>query len=110
LGVRGELQKLFGSETLDIAEPGAAFQATGGTSDRGLPVRRLVAAGCTYEDCLVYYERGGRAHTWRVALFHWTPNATTLEFAGAAPGTLKTIDDIRSALLAGTITRSDGPW
>ncbi len=28
LGVRHELQTLFGSQTLDIAEPGAEFQAT----------------------------------------------------------------------------------
>src|SRR4030095_7048382 len=73
LGVRDELQTLFGSQTLDIADPGGAFQVTDAIVDPQLPTRRLVAAGCTIEYCLVYYERGGRAHTWHVALFHWTP-------------------------------------
>jgi hypothetical protein len=110
LGVRGALQTLIGSPTLDIAEPGAAFQASGETSNAGLPMRRLVAAGCSYEDCLVYYERGGSAgRTWRVALFHWTPTATTFEWGGTAPGGL-TIDGVRSAVLSGTIKGSAGPW
>src|SRR5262245_3053879 len=79
LGVRDGLQKLFGSQTLDIAEPGPAFQVNDGTVSSKLPIRRLVAAGCSYDHCLVYYERGGTAHTWHVALFHWTPDATRFE-------------------------------
>jgi hypothetical protein len=101
LGVRTELQSLFGTPTLDIAEPGAASQA----------LRRLVAAGCSYEDCLVYYERGsGAARTWRVMLLHWTPKATTFEWGGTAPGGLATIDAVRSAVLSGAIKGSAGPW
>jgi hypothetical protein len=102
LGVRDELQQLFGSQSLDIAEPGAEFQATSAGAGQGLPTRRLVAAGCSIDHCLVYYERGGRAHTWQVVLFHWTPAATRLEWAGSAPGGLATIDDVRDAVLAGT--------
>ena len=49
LGVRGALQTLFGSQTLDIAEPGARFQVNE-RSVSSLPTRRLVAAGCSYED------------------------------------------------------------
>jgi hypothetical protein len=79
LGVRDELQTLFGSPTLDIAEPGAAFQATDFVLNPKLPTRRLIAAGCSTDHCLVYYERGGFAHTWQVALFHWTPAATRVE-------------------------------
>ena len=76
LGVRDGLQTLFGSQALDIAEPGAEFQVTDVIVDPKLPIRRLVAAGCSTDHCLVYYERGGIAHTWQVALFHWTPAAT----------------------------------
>ena len=101
LGVRTELQTLFGTSTLDLAEPGAASQA----------LRRLVAAGCSYQDCLVYYERGsGAARTWRVMLLHWTPNATTFEWGGTAPGGLATIEAVRSAVLSGAIKSSTGPW
>jgi len=109
LGVRGELQTLFRSSFLDIAEPGAAFRATDIILEPNLPTRRLVMAACSIDHCMVYYERGGIAHTWHVALFHWTPAATRFEWGGIAPGGLKTIDDLRKAALAGSI-RASGSW
>ena len=110
LGVRNALQTLFGSQTLDIAEPGAEFQANGVVADSHLPTRRLVAAGCSYEHCLVYYERGGANRTWRVALFHWTPEATRFEWGGTAPRGLVTIDDVRRAILSGAIKAPAESW
>jgi len=107
LGVREELQNLFGG-SLDIAEPGAPFQVTGVVSDARLPRRRLVLAGCSIDHCLVYYERAGTAHSWQAALFHWTPAATTLETGGTAPRGLKSIDDVKIAVLSGAITQSAG--
>jgi hypothetical protein len=108
LGVRAELQTLFGSQALDIAEPGAEFQVSDVRANS--PIRRLVAAGCSYEHCLVYYERRGNAHTWHVALFHWTPDATRFEWGGTAPGGLVTIDEVRSAILSGAINGPVGFW
>ena len=110
LGVRAELQTLFGSQSLDIAEPGAEFQVSDVIGKPKLPIRRLVAAGCSYDYCLVYYERGGRGHTWHVALFHWTPEATRFEWGGAAPGGLRTIAEVRRAVLSGAIQRPTGFW
>lgn len=110
LGVRDELQTLFGSSTLDIAEPGAEFQATDAIVNPKLPSRRLVAAGCSMRYCLVYYERGGLAHTFQVALFHWTPAATTFEWGGQAPGGLPTIDAVRKAILSGAIREPATFW
>jgi hypothetical protein len=109
LGVREELQTLFGTLTLDIAEPGGSFQSGGAAADAA-PHRRLIAAGCSYEYCLVYYERGGVARTWLVALFHWTPDASRFEWGGRAPGGLKTIDDVRQAVLSGAIRNSNNTW
>src|SRR5918995_6959741 len=103
LGVRNALQTLFDSETLDIAAPGADFQRTPVVGDSRLPIRRLAAAGCSIDHCLVYYERGGGAHTWLVALFHWTPAATRFEWGGTAPRGLKTITDVRNAVLSGAV-------
>ena len=110
LGVRDGLQTLFGSQTLDIAEPGAEFQVADVIGNPKLPVRRLVAAGCSIDHCLVYYERGGSAHTWQVALFHWTPAATRFEWGGIAPGGLATIDDVRNAVLSGAIKSPNSRW
>lgn len=109
LGVRDELQTLFGGG-LDIAEPGAAFQATDAIADPKLPARRLVAAGCSIDHCLVYYERGGRAHTWLVALFEWTPAATRLEWGGTARSGLATIEDVRGAVLSGAVKGPVTNW
>jgi len=69
-----------------------------------------IAAGCSRDDCLLYYERAGRPRTWRVLLFHWTPNTTTLEWGGTAPSGLTTIAQIRGAVLSGAIKGSAGPW
>ena len=101
LGVREELQELFGTRTLDIAEPGAEFQTTDVVIGPSVPIRRLVAAGCSTDHCLVYYERGGAMHTWYVALFHWRPEETRFEWGGTAPAGLKTIDEVRKAVLSG---------
>jgi hypothetical protein len=110
LGVREALQSLFGSGSLDIAEPGAEFQATDVMVNPKLPIRRLVAAGCSIDHCLVYYEHGGLVHTWHVTLFHWTPAETRFEWGGIAPGGLATIDDVRNAVLAGEIKTASRSW
>jgi hypothetical protein len=110
LGVRDELETLFGNRGLDIAEPGAEFQVTDRVANPKLPTRRLVAAGCSIDHCLVYYERGGVAHTWLVALFHWTPAETRFEWGGIAPRGLASIDDVRSAVLSGAIKGAPKAW
>jgi hypothetical protein len=110
LGVRDGLQTLFDSDALDIAEPGAEFQVTDAVVDPKLPIRRLVAAGCATDHCLVYYERGGAAHAWRVALFHWTPVATQFEWGGMAPGNLATIDQVLKAVLSGAVKGPIRVW
>jgi len=110
LGVRDELQTLFGTQSLDIADPGARFQVTDVIVDPKLPNRRLVAAGCSVDHCLVYYERGGFNHSWHVALFHWTPDATRLEGGGIAPRGLASIDDVRNAVLSGAIKGPTQSW
>lgn len=106
-GVRTELRMLFNSETLDIADPGAPLRTRTGNAGAK---RTLVAAGCSRHDCLVYYELGGSTRRWRVVLVHWTPEATRLEWGGAAPGNLTTVHDVRTAILSGRIKGSAGPW
>jgi hypothetical protein len=110
LGVRDALQSLFGSSSLDIAEPGAPFQVTDSIADPSLPSRRLVLGACSTDHCLVYYERGGIAHVWLLAVFHWTPDATRLEWGGVAPRDLKTVEDLRSAVLSGAVKGPNRFW
>jgi hypothetical protein len=114
LGVRGALQTLFASREYDvqrdIAQPGADFLGTNAAADPNLPLRRLIAAECSWDHCLVYYERGGRALTFHVALFHWDPEATRFEAGGQAPKPLTTIGDVWKTLLSGGLTDSSKRW
>jgi hypothetical protein len=108
LGVRDELGRMFGTGSLDIAEPGAPFQATDVVSTPRLPFRRMSKAWCANDHCFLYYERGGIAHTWHAALFHWSPEATKLEGGGMAPAGLTTLDAVRDAVFSGSLKR--GSW
>jgi hypothetical protein len=110
VGVREALQTLFASPSLDIAEPEAEFQVTDVIVNPKLPTRRLVAAGCSADHCLVYYECGGKAHTWRATLFHWTPAATRFEWGSVAPGGLANIGDVRNAIVSGEIKTPARSW
>lgn len=111
LGVRDELQSMWGTPTLDIADPGDEYQSTGAPGTPTRPTRRLIAAGCSADHhCLVYYERGGPARTWLAALFHWTPDATRFEWGGMAPAGLQSVEDVRKAMLAGVIRPANGRW
>jgi hypothetical protein len=111
LGVRSVLQTMWQSQTLDIAEPGTPFQTPGAPIDATLPTRRMVAAGCAVDNhCLIYYQRGGRANAWLVALFRWTPNETRLEGGGTAPAGLKTIEAVRDALVSGAVKGPNPAW
>ena len=110
LGVREALQGLFGTPTLDIAEPGAPFRETNAAGGDNLPTRRLLVAGCSEDHCLVYYERGGTAHTWHAALFHWTPAQTRLEAGGLAARDMKSVADVRAALLSGAFKDANKVW
>jgi hypothetical protein len=62
------------------------------------------------DHCLVYYERGGSDPTWLVTLFHWTPAETRFEWGGHARGGLGTIDQVRSAVLSGTVKGPVTVW
>jgi hypothetical protein len=108
LGVRDELQTLFGG-ALDIAEPGADFQAADGNVNAAVPRRPHGAAGCSMDHCLVYYERGV-PQAWRVVLFHWTPALTRLEWGGVAPPALTSFDAVRNAALTGAIKGPTTLW
>jgi hypothetical protein len=110
LGVRDGLQTLFGGQTLDIAESKAEVPGNDAVDIPKRPFRRLVSAGCSMDHCLVYYERVDSAHTWLVALFHWTPAETRLAWGGHARGGLATIDDVRSAVLSGMVKGPVTVW
>jgi hypothetical protein len=110
LGVRNSWQALFGSSTLDIAEPKDEFRVSDVNGNRALPPRRMAVAGCSTDHCLVYYERGGVDHTWRIILFHWTPAETRIEWGGLAPRGLTSVDEVRKIVLSGQLKNPATIW
>jgi hypothetical protein len=109
VGVRDGMRTLWGREALDIAEPGTGSSGPDGR-ERDLPSRRLVAAGCSSDHCLVYYELAAAAWTHRVVLFRWTPSATQMEWGGTAPAGLATIDHVLTAVFSGDIQGPTTVW
>ena len=101
--VREKLHDLFGGKTLDLAEPGAPFQATDVMVTPPLPWRRLVAAGCSADHCLVYYERGGFTHVYQAVLIRTDGTTARLECGGQVPGGMKDLDTVRNVLLSGRV-------
>lgn len=112
LDVRERMQEMFGSSTLDIANPGAEFRRDDAPGSAMPPLRRLIAAGCAADGhCLVYYARGGASLSHRVMLFHWAPAETRFEWGAIAPAGLTTVEAVRQAIVSGRITGGQAtPW
>ena len=108
--VRTALTDLFGSGTVEMADPGQPFQATDVMVMPRLPARRLTTAGCSSDHCLVYYERGGFAHVHQIVLFARTETSARLVEGGAAAGGLTGLEQVRDALLAGKVTGGSKYW
>jgi hypothetical protein len=109
-GVRQALADLFGDASLELADPGQRFQATDVMTTPRLPARRLVAAGCSPDHCLVYYERGGFARVHQVALFSRTGTSARFVDGGVAAGGLTDLEQVREALVSGAVTGGSKYW
>jgi hypothetical protein len=109
-GVRDALRDLFGGKALEMADPGQPFQATDVMVTPRLPARRLVAAGCSQDHCLVYYERGGFAHIHQIVLFSTTESAARRVHGGVAAGGLADLDQVKDALASGKVMGDSKYW
>src|SRR5579863_9190373 len=65
--VRASFIKSTGEKSFSMAEPGAEWQVTDVISNRELPGRRLVNVALSSPFCIVFYEIGGIARSYRVA-------------------------------------------
>ncbi len=108
--VRSALTTLFGSERLEMAEPGAAFQSTDAIMTPDLPVRRLITAGCARDLCLVHYERGGVAHTYQVALLALSPERARFQWGGLTSGPIQGLAELKSLVVEGRVRGPVPNW
>jgi hypothetical protein len=107
--VKHELADLFGTKGLQLADPGAPFQATDVVLDPKLPWRRLVSAGCAADHCIVHYERGGFAHAYQVVVLARQGDRARFVWGGAA-GLLGNVHAVRDAVAAGKVPGRTKHW
>ena len=62
-----------------------------------------MAAGCSIDHCLVYYERGGFAHVHYAVLFKQSAEGTRFELGGPAAGGLRDLDAVKDAVVSGKV-------
>jgi hypothetical protein len=109
-GLKGELARLFKEKSLQLADPGAPYNATDAVGPDPLPFRRLIAAGCAADHCLVHYERGGIAHTYAVLVLSRKGETIRLVWGGAPYGPLAGVKAVRDALAAGNVVGQTEYW
>jgi hypothetical protein len=68
--------------------------------------RRLIAAGCSADHCLVYYERGGFAHVHYAVVFKVSAKDERFEFGGRASGRLRDLEAVKDAVVSRQGARS----
>ncbi len=108
--VRGALRALFRSPTLELAEPGAEFQVTDVIFKPNLPIRQLILAGSSSDHCVVYYERGGIAHTFSVVLLRIDNGTAQFEWGGIAPRDVQSLDELKTLMVEGKIKGGMSYW
>lgn len=107
---QADLARLFGQAKLDMADPGAEWQVTDVIMKPNLPGRRLIAAGCSNQHCLIYYERGGIAHVWAVVLLKLDGPGKGLVKGWSAPSGLGQVEEVRQAVAAGKLRVQTRFW
>ncbi len=76
--VRMSFAKARGEQLFAMAEPGAEWQATDVVRKPGLPRRRLETVALSQSFCILFYELGGRGHSYHVAVFRLSVDGAKL--------------------------------
>ena len=108
--VQTELARLFGTKSLDLADPGAPFQATDVVTNPRLPWRRLISAGCAADHCLVHYEKGGFAHLYQVVVLSRQGEAVRFAWGGAVAGPMPNVQAVRDTVASGKALGQTKYW
>lgn len=100
--VKREFEKAIGGR-FEMADPGGDF-AAGCVRMEGVPSMRMRLAGLSQDHCVLFYESGGFAHSFNVALFSLTPDKATLTwktYLSPKKGlSVKGLEDLKKALQA----------
>jgi hypothetical protein len=81
-----------------MANPGGKWQATDVILEGNLPWRRLIFAGTSDRYVLLYYERGGIAHSHHLVLFHLDGEEARMVWRAAPDSSLQSLADVPAAI------------
>jgi hypothetical protein len=93
VSVVNSLTAMRGGRPLNMVDPGQSFNAT----DVGTPGRRLIFAGVSKEKCFLYYEEGGMAHMYHLAVFRIT-GKNAIYLGGRSGIKVRTFSELRRAI------------
>lgn len=82
-----------------LADPGKPWNATDAIIDRTLPGRRLIVAGCDARLCVVHYERGGIAFSFRILAMRLQKDGWAPVWSVYGPKSLDDFAGLRAYLL-----------
>jgi hypothetical protein len=105
-GLPDELKTAFshlaGMHDFEMANPGENFQIADVIVEHGLPWRRLLFAGISNDKYFIHYEKGGRGHSYHVAVFAIGPERKVM-FLWGGPGFsgAKDLTQLRTMVAAG---------
>jgi hypothetical protein len=99
--VREALTARFGESTLTLADPVEPIQSNVWQMLRSskTPSRRLIAAGCGPDHCLVHYEEAGYRPSFRVLLFGLNRSDAQVEWAGISSRPLADVGAVKDLIL-----------
>lgn len=78
MSVRTSFARAVGDQVFTMAEPGAKWQATDVVLEQGLPRRRLEAVALSDSFCILFYEVGGRGHSYQLSVFRLSKDGAEL--------------------------------
>ncbi|MBY0359525.1 MAG: hypothetical protein K2W82_16090 [Candidatus Obscuribacterales bacterium] len=97
--IRVKLDELRGTSD-GMANPGGDFAA--GCTSAGKPRARMILGGINKEYCLLFYENGGIAHSYNIALFSLKSTVAEYVWQGGinyqVANQIKTLKDLQDAL------------
>jgi len=102
-GVRRAFADHTHEERFSLAEPGARWQVTDYVVDESLPRRRLQAVATKNDYVLIFYEQGGRGHSYHVSAFRLENNAAQLVWRAVRPNRTVTVDRLRKSIKSGEV-------
>jgi hypothetical protein len=109
--LKSGVSHLTGEQNFEMANPDERFQVTDVVVEPRLPLRRLLFAGISKDKYFIHYERGGRGHSYHVAVFKVGPKEEVKFLWGGSGATgAKNLEQLRDMVAMGEFADDQGHY